>query len=112
MTRVQGEALYTEDAVRTVVVAAEERLFAPWREGRPETWRPSTQTKDMVCVGFWLREELTRLGFSDDDRKIQEAKFHRWSRSRLDVFLLAAELLNEALEGEIERDRKPHRRWG
>jgi hypothetical protein len=100
------------EEIQAIVTADEERLFAPWLVGRPEGYRADTATKTMVCLGYWLREELTKLGLSDDDRRIQESAFHRWSRSREDLFVLAAEIINDAIEGKIDRNRRPLRRWG
>jgi len=103
---------YTADSVRASVSANEERLFAPWKIGRPEGWTTDARTKNVVCLGFWLREELTKMGLSDKDRITQEQFFHRWSRSDSDLFALVATILNDAAAGNIEQGRIPHHRWG
>jgi hypothetical protein len=95
---------YTAEGVLSAITAEEERLFAPWAVGRPEGWKPSKETKDTVCIGLWLREELSKL-VGDDDRKTQEAVFYRWSRNRIDLHQLAAEILNDALDGNVEQNQ-------
>lgn len=52
------------------------------------------------------------MQISDEDRRTQEAMFNRYSRSDLDIYFLAASVLNDALDGKIDTDRKTHRRWG
>lgn len=104
--------VYTSHDINEDVARNEERLFAPWMVGRPDGYKADSRTKATVCLSYWLREELTKLGLSEDDRKIQENAFHRWSRSRDDVFELAAEIMNDAASGNILRDRVPHHRWG
>lgn len=64
-----------------------------------------------VAAGYFLEEELHRLGVDDADRKTQCWKFNRMSRT-YDIFETAAECLNDVLDGVVERDRKPHMRWG
>lgn len=103
---------YTREDVHAAVQADAERLFAPWCIGRPDTWKPDGRTKDTVTVGLWLREELTRMGLSEVDRKTQESVYHRFGRSDGDLFELAADVLNDALEGRIQQGRVPHHRWG
>lgn len=114
---------YSAEQIKSLIAADEERLFASWSVGRPIGWACDTQTKDAVCIGNWLSEEISRLiseGFigpdgiqlSDDDRRIQQNTFNRWCRSRTDLFELAAEIMNDVLDGKILRDRIPHKRWG
>jgi hypothetical protein len=52
------------------------------------------------------------VALSDSDRKAQEAQFNRRSRSEMDVFAIAADILNETVEDKIDRNRIPTRRWG
>ncbi len=103
---------YSDDTVRTAVADQEERLFASWSSGRPQGWKCDDRTRNIVCVGLWLREELFRVALSDSDRKAQEAQFNRRSRSEMDVFAIAADILNETVEDKIDRNRIPTRRWG
>ena len=103
---------YTSESVKLAVEADRERLFAPHAVGRPATWRPDPRTRDLVCIGYWLREELRRMGASEDDRRTQEWYYNRWSRSVEDLFALAAETLNTVLDERVERGRVPHHRWG
>jgi len=103
---------YTADIIKASIEAEEERLFASWRVGRPDGWTPDPRTKAVVCLGYWMREELQRLGFDDHDRKTQEWAFNRRVRSDHEPYALAAELMNDALAGRIDRNRRPHRRWG
>lgn len=98
--------------IRGILEREGARLFAPWAVGRPEGWTTDRRTHDMICLGFWLREELTRQGLSDADRKTQESYFHRWSRSHEDLFALVANILKDAEDGNIEQNRVPHHRWG
>jgi hypothetical protein len=80
--------------------------------GRAPNWACDPRTKDLVCIGYWLVEELVRLGVNDDDRRTQQNFYNRWSRSDGDLFDLAARTLNTVLEGKVEQNRIPHRRWG
>jgi hypothetical protein len=88
---------YTEESIRASVKADEARFLAPWREGRPEGYTPGPQMRDLLCIGAWLREELTRSGVSDDERRKQERLFNSFSRGREDLFRLAAEILNHTV---------------
>jgi hypothetical protein len=102
---------YTAEGIKKVVEGDVERLFKPWAEGRPDTWIPDEATKVLVSTGYWLREELERLEVNTQDRITQEGKFHRMSRS-YDVYDLAAECMNDVLDGKVIQNRVPHRRWG
>lgn len=101
------EARPIQDAVESDL----ERLFAPWALGRPARWSPDLATKRLVSLGFWLEAELTRLGCNASDVKTQLAKYNRLSRT-YDVWQTAAECLNDVLDGKVEQNRVPHRRWG
>lgn len=100
----------TAEQVRTAIEADVERLFASWMVGRPENYVVDRTTKAVVATGYWLDEQLATF-CNDADRKTQNWKFNRLSRSQ-DPFDAAVEVLNEALEGNVEQNRKPHRRWG
>lgn len=114
---------YTVDSIRSAVKLDEDRLFSSWSAGRPIGWTCDQQTKDSVCIDSWISEEIDRLiadGFtgpdgvaiSEDDRRIQQLTFNRWCRSRDDLFELAAEIMNDVVDGKILRERVPHKRWG
>jgi hypothetical protein len=103
---------YTARDIKDVVNNDTVRLFAPWAVGRPEGWQPDSRTKDIVCVAAWMDEELRRLHIDDEGRKIQLWYFNRWTRSVDDVFEVAAEAMNAAVEDRIDRQRNPHKRWG
>ena len=103
---------YSPEMVREALEPHRERLFASYSANRPPGWSTDLRTKDMVCLGHWLTEELQRLEVSEVDRRTQQAFFNRWCRSDEDLFDLAARTLNAVLDGEVEQDRKPHHRWG
>jgi hypothetical protein len=103
---------YTAEYVRAEVDKDRERLFAPYAVGRSSNWACDPGTKDLVCVAYWLREELTRLGVDDRDRRAQESYYNRWSRSDSDYFAVAATALNTVLDVAVDRYRRPHHRWG
>lgn len=111
---------YTAESVRAAIEPHRERLFAPYAVGRQEGWACDLRTKDLVCLGNWLQEELVRLGCNDDDRRTQWQFYHRWSRSDWDLFELTAETLNAVLDGKVEQGRESHpargdgrrHRWG
>lgn len=103
---------YTSESVRASVEADMERLFAPYAAGRPSTWACDPRTRELVSLGYWLTEELVRLGCSDDDRRTQQQFYNRWSRSDFDLWDLGARTLNAVLDGQVEQNRIPHRRWG
>ncbi len=102
---------YQPGAVQATVEADLDRLFAPWLVGRPPNYSVDKATKCLVSLGFWLDEELRRLGCSTTDVKTQLAKYNRLSRS-YDMWEVAAECLNDVLDGVVEQGRVPHRRWG
>jgi hypothetical protein len=103
---------YTADSVREAVESRREELFAPYAVGRPTNWCVDLRTKDLVCVGNWLSNELTSIGTSDEDRRTQQWKYNRESRSDNDLFQCAADIMNETLDGKVEKNRIPHHRWG
>jgi hypothetical protein len=103
---------YIPESIKAAIEADREALFAPYAIGRPDNWSCDMRTKDLICIGNWLANELTLLGISDVDRRTQQWKFNRESRSDLDLFTCAADIMNEAVEGKIEQNRIYHRRWG
>ena len=103
---------YTSESIRALVEKDRERLFAPWAVGRQEGWIPDPRMKDLITISYWLSEELLRLGANEADRKTQQSYYHRWSRSEEYLWVLAARILNMVLDGAVEQDRIPHRRWG
>lgn len=106
------EPPYTGESVKRAFEPEANRLFAPWLVGRPEGYTPDPRTKELVGLSYWLREELGRLGLNEADRKTQEGRYHRESRSQDDLFAVVARVLNEAKNGVIPQNRVPHRRWG
>lgn len=104
--------LYTAANVREAMDPQRERLFAPYAVGRPATWTTDQRTKDLWCLGRWLDEEMTRTGVDDLGRRVQLATFNRYSRSDEDLFELAAQIMNDTLSNNFDRNRKTHRRWG
>jgi len=106
-----GTSTYTAELIKQRVDADIDRLLAPWLMGRPPNYTMDSAAKYTVAVGYWLAEELTRIGCNEADRKTQCWKFNRHSRT-WDIFDVAAECMNEAVEGRVEQNRKPHRRWG
>lgn len=102
---------YDAASVMSAVEADIDRLFEPWTSGRPARWSPDPATKRLVSLGYWLDAELVRLGCSDVNRRTQAAKYNRLSRT-YDVWQSAAECLNDVLDGTVEQNRVPHRRWG
>lgn len=112
MTQVLDHDRYTAESVRAEIDKDRERLFEYYAVGRPENWACDPRTKDLICLGKWLTEELVRLGVNDDDRRTQQHFFNRWSRSDDDLFALCSLTLNNVLDGNVEQNRKLHRRWG
>jgi hypothetical protein len=103
---------YTAEGVRHEVTKDFDRLFAPYTVGRSPNWTPDAATKDLISIGRWLDEELMRLGCNDADRKTQNGLYHRQTRSNSDYADVAADALNAVLDGTVEQNRVPHRRWG
>jgi hypothetical protein len=103
---------YTAESIKKIVEQQRESLFAPYASGRPDNWSCDLRTKDLVCIGNWLALELTAIGLSEEDRRTQEWKYNRESRSDLNLFECAAQIMNEALDGKVEKNRLYHRRWG
>ncbi len=107
-----SEPAYTSQKIKEAVHCHEDRLFANYAAGRSPTWSCDQRTKDVWCIGLWIDEELTRLNVDDTVRRMQTAEFNRYSRSDQDLWVLAAETLNAAVEGRVDVNRRPHRRWG
>lgn len=103
---------YTAENIKEIIELNRERLFAPYAVGRPDNWVCDSRTKDLVCLGNWLAEELTAIGLSDVDRRTQQWLYNRESRSDLDLFETTARIMNDSLDGKIEQNRIPHHRWG
>lgn len=103
---------YTAASIQAHVDSNREALFAPYIIGRGENWSCDLRTKDLVCVGNWLAAELTAIGLSDVDRRTQEHRYNRESRADEDLFELAAQIMNDSLDGKVEQGRVYHRRWG
>lgn len=103
---------YTSEGVHASVDADRTRLFATYTSGRPANWSCDLRTKDLVCIAAWLDEELTRIGIDDLGRRTQTSQFNRRARSEEDLWAVAAEIMNDARVDNIDRNRKPHRRWG
>lgn len=107
---------YTGHGIRAEVDKDRTRLFAEYSAGRMPTWSCDQATRDLVCTGKWLSEELVRLGVSGDDRRTQEHFYNRWTRGELDYFEVAALALNAVLESKVENYRattktREHRGW-
>jgi hypothetical protein len=107
---------YTAERVKAEVDKDREHLFAEYAAGRMPTWGCDQATKDLVCTGKWLKEELVRLGVSDEDRRAQEHFYNRWTRGEAAYFEIAAQALNAVLEGKVEHGRytpgqHEHRGW-
>lgn len=105
-----GTSTYTPLQVRTLVEAELERLLVPWMVGRQANYTMSHATKLTVATEYWIREQLESI-CNATDLKTQVMKFHRETRTH-DIFEIAAECINEALQGTVEQNRKPHRKWG
>jgi len=102
---------YTAQAIRAAVEADLDRLFAPWLVGRSETYAADPGTKNLISLGYWLTEELEKVCANDADRRTQAWKYNRLSRT-YDIWETAAECLNDVLDGNVEQNRRGHRRWG
>ena len=64
----------------------------------------------LVALGYWLDQELSKFCL-DEDRRTQIWKYNRLSRT-YDIWLTAADVMNEVLDGKVEKNRVGHRRWG
>lgn len=105
-----GTSTWTAQRVKAAVDADIDRLLAPWMVGRPANYTMDQASRYTVATSYWLNEQLVLI-CNDADRKTQNGKYHRLSRT-YDIFETAAECMNEAIEGRVEQNRRPHRRWG
>ena len=103
---------YSPDQVRENVQRNFERLFAGHSAGRPPNWSCDIRTKEVITTANWLGEELQRIGLDPAGAKVQNAQFNRRVRSEEDLWSIASQILNDALDGNVDRNRRPHRRWG
>src|SRR6188474_1219746 len=108
--RAVGCSTYTPALIRTLVESDLERLLVPWMLGRQSNYTMSQATKLTVATEYWIREQLEPI-CNAVDLKTQVMKFHRETRTH-DIFEIASECINEALQGSVEQNRKPHRKWG
>lgn len=106
----QAAGTWTAQLIKEQVDSDLDRLLQPWMVGRPANYAMDPAAKYTVATGYWLNEKLAVI-CNDADRKTQNGKYHRLSRT-YDIFETAAECINEAIEGKVEQNRKPHRRWG
>lgn len=104
------EVKFTSKMIRELVERDIERLFAHWLVGRSENYAVDSATKNIIAIGYWLDEQLSKI-CNDADRRTQCWKFNRMSRT-YDIWETAAECINEAIEGSVEQNRVGHRRWG
>ncbi len=104
--------VYTPEQIRIEIDSNSERLFSSYSMNRPENWSTDKRTKQLICLGHWLHEELVKLNIDDLGRRVQELQFNRRSRSEEDLFLLVSIIMNETLEDKIDRNRVAHKRWG
>ena len=103
---------YTVTEIRIAVEINRERLFAPMAVNRPENWACDPRTRDFVCIGNWIDEEMRALGLDDLGRITQNGQFNRRARSEEDMLAIAVTIMNDVLIDRIDRNRRPHRRWG
>jgi hypothetical protein len=104
--------MYTSTSIMKNVKEDEQNLFASYSSGRPENWSCDSRTRDLICIGNWIDSELKRLDIDDLGRRAQTSQFNRRSRSEDDLWELAAQIMNDSIAGNIDRFRKPLRRWG
>lgn len=104
--------MYTRESVFLEIESDRESLFAHWSRGRPSNWSCDPRTRDLICTAEWLKRKLRSLVPDEIGRHVLESQFHRFSRSEDDLFSLAARIVNDAADDKIDRDRRPHRRWG
>jgi hypothetical protein len=102
---------YTATGVQFCVLIDIERLFAPWLVGRSPNYNADTATKNTIALGYWLEEELTRIGANDADRRTCVWKYNRLGRT-YDIWDTGAAVLNDFIDGNVEQNRRGHRRWG
>jgi hypothetical protein len=103
-------AVYTAQMIKEIIETNLECLLQPWMVGRSQNYVMDSTAKFVVATGYWLEQELSKI-CNDADRRTQCWKFNRMSRT-YDVFEIASECMNEALNGLVEQNRKPHKRWG
>lgn len=104
-------SIYTVQLIKEKITDDLDRLLIPWMTGRPKNYTLDLATKYTIAVGYWLDEELTRIGCCDADRRTQCWKFNRHSRT-YDIFETAVECMNDVVNGTVEQNRRGHRRWG
>jgi len=104
--------VYTVEQIKFEVDRDSERLFQSYSTNRPENWSTDTRTRQLICLGHWLHEELVKLNVDDLGRRVQELQYNRRSRSEEDLFLLVTTIMNETIDDKIDRNRVAHKRWG
>jgi hypothetical protein len=105
--------VYTLEQIKSIIENNQSRLFFSYSSGRPDNWSCDTRTREIICISVWLNEELSLIQIDDAARIAQISKFNRLSRSYHDVYALALEVINDAVnDNNVDRNRIGHRRWG
>lgn len=94
--------IYTEENIRNFISPSVERYLLSLSVGRPDGWTTDQRSKDMWCLGQWIREELILLDANDDDRRRMEWSFNRNIRAEEDLFTIAANVMNNFINGKID----------
>lgn len=103
---------YTLESIKLEISLNKEKLFSIYIQDKPNNWSCCERTKEFICIGEWLKQELIELQLDDVARYQQEGIFHRESRSQDDLYSLVYQIITDTLNGNIDRNRKPLRRWG
>jgi hypothetical protein len=105
--------VYTLEQIKFEIENNQSRLLLSYSSGRPDNWLCDVRTREIICVSVWLNEELNRIVIDDAARIAQISKFNRLSRTYHDIYEIALELINDAVnDNNIDRNRIGHRRWG
>lgn len=94
---------YTADSVRESIKPKWEGYYAKLSAGQSPTWKCDERTADLFCLAQWLMDELALIGLNDDDRRAQQRFFNRKQRATDDIYDLAAQTMNNALDGNIDK---------
>jgi hypothetical protein len=93
---------YTADNISQALLPKYNGYYQKLAVGQAPTWKCDQRTADLFCLSQWLMEELQRLGASDYDRIQQQWQFNRQVRAREGLMELAAKILNDFLDDEVD----------
>lgn len=101
---------YTKERIEENLAPKYQTYFAKLAVGQPANWKCDKRGADLFVLAQWLMDELILLKAEDLDKRDVQSVFNRKSRAEEDLYALMAKILNDYLDGKIERFRRFERK--